>query len=60
VKWKSGDIHTHRVAGAHPHRISRAMHYVMTLLALLICLGAEGCASNSEQKAPDYILSPRG
>jgi hypothetical protein len=36
------------------------MHYVMTLLALLICLGGEGCSSNSEQKAPDYILSPRG
>jgi len=35
------------------------MHYVMTLLALLICRGKD-CSSNSEQKAPDCILSPRG
>jgi hypothetical protein len=59
-QWKSGDIRPHRVACARPHQICGPMRYVIALLALLICLAAQGCAPNSEPKAPDYILSPRG
>jgi hypothetical protein len=35
------------------------MRYVLTLAAVLICLGAQGCVSQ-KLAPPDHVLDPRG
>ncbi len=35
------------------------MKYALTVLAILFCLGAEGCSPPSDKPLPDSVLDPR-
>ena len=36
------------------------MHYALMILAILICLGAQGCAPATDRLPPDSVMNPRG
>ena len=37
-----------------------AMRYLVSLLALLVCLGTNGCVTDKKLTPPDSVLDPRG
>jgi hypothetical protein len=39
--------------------IDRRMKYALTLLAMLLCLGTQGCSPPSDKPLPDSVLDPR-
>ncbi len=39
--------------------IDRQMKYALTLLAVLLFLGAQGCSPPSDKPLPDSVLDPR-
>jgi hypothetical protein len=36
------------------------MRKALTIIAVLLCLGAEACAPASDRLPPDNVLNPRG
>jgi hypothetical protein len=36
------------------------MKYALAILAVLACLGAQGCAPATNKPPPDHVLDPRG
>ena len=41
--------------------IARRMRYAMTILAVLFCLGTQGCVSSDKKVTPpDHVIDPRG
>jgi hypothetical protein len=39
--------------------MAHAMKYALMVLAVLVCLGAQGCAPPSDKPLPDSVLDPR-
>jgi hypothetical protein len=37
----------------------QAMRYLVSLLALLVCLGTHGCVTDKKLTPPDSVLDPR-
>jgi hypothetical protein len=38
----------------------RGMHYVLIILAVVVCLAGHGCAPATDKLPPDSVLDPRG
>jgi hypothetical protein len=36
------------------------MRYAMAIIAVLLCLGAQGCVTDKKLTPPDAVLDPRG
>jgi hypothetical protein len=43
-----------------PGSIGPGMRYILAMLVVLICVGAQGCVSDKPMTPPDSVLNPRG
>jgi len=40
--------------------IGPVMRYILAMLAVLFCLGVQGCVTDKAVMPPDHVLNPRG